>query len=189
MSASTRTPDGSPDPTVRRDWATGQRPPGRAEWWGHAHRTHLAVDQTTAGATKTDIIKDGLLSELGPLLAVVVPHARRTDMHLMGELDVHTAPILHTLLEQQIATGHWDVALDLSGLAFCDVRGLHALVRGRRRLDALGGQLVLLRPPPLLVQIAGLCGLLTELGFPVDRRGKRRIRVATTRNGGAAPTA
>ena len=132
-----------------------------------------------------NINEDGLLSELGPLLAVVVPNTVRTDMHLVGELDLHTERVLDTLLEQQIATGHLDVRLDLSGLAFCDVRGLHALVRARRRLDAVGGQLVLLRPPLLLVRIAGLCGLLTGLGFPADDEGRPGVRALTTQDGGA----
>ena len=112
--------------------------------------------------------EDGLLSELGPLVAVVVPDTVRTDMHLVGELDFGTAQILHTLIEQQIATGHLEVRLDLADLRFCDVFGLRALLRARRRLAAADGQLVLLRPGPLLVRLATLCGWSAELGMQAN---------------------
>jgi anti-sigma B factor antagonist len=108
---------------------------------------------------------DGLLSELGPLLAVVVPDTVLTEMHLVGELDLATAQILDTLIEQQIATGHLEVRLDLGKLAFCDVLGTRALLRAHRRLAAAGGQLVLLRPAALLVRIATLCHCAGELGL------------------------
>lgn len=108
---------------------------------------------------------DGLLSQLGPLLAVVVPDTVFTEMHLVGELDLATAQILDTLIEQQIATGHLEVRLDLGKLAFCDVLGLRALLRAHRRLTAAGGRLVLLRPAALLVRIATLCHCSGELGL------------------------
>ena len=112
--------------------------------------------------------EDGLLSELGPLLAIVVPDTVRTEMHLIGELDILTAPILDTLIEQQIATGHIDVRIDLSRLAFCDVLGLRALLRARRHVAAVDGHLVLLRPTRVLVRIAVICGVAAQLGLPTD---------------------
>ena len=108
--------------------------------------------------------EDGLLAQLGPLLAVVVPDTVFTEMHLVGELDLATAPILRTLGEQQVATGHLQVRLDLSRLGFCDVAGLRALLGAQHRLAAAGGRLVLLRPAPLLVRLAVLCGWAGELG-------------------------
>ena len=58
--------------------------------------------------------------------------------------------------------------LELADLRFCDVSGLRALLRARRRLTAAGGQLVLLHPAPLLVRLAALCGWSAELGLPAD---------------------
>ena len=117
-----------------------------------------------------DLDEDGLLSQLGPLLAVVVPDTVRTEMHLIGELDLATAQILETLIEQQITTGHLEVRVNLARLGFCDVCGLRALLRAQRRLTAADGQLALLRPPPLLVWLAALCGWSAELGLQVDVR-------------------
>lgn len=74
-------------------------------------------------------------------IAVVVPHTTATDMRLVGELDLATVPVLTTLIEQQIATGHLDVHIDLSDLTFCDVCGLRGLLDGHRRLAAAGGRL------------------------------------------------
>jgi len=117
--------------------------------------------------------EDGALSELGPLLAVVVPDTVRTDMLLVGELDVATEPVVATLIEQQLATGHREVRIDLSELVFCDVRGMRALLQASRRLTAAGGQLVLVRPRPLFRRIVVLCGLSDDLGLldspPTDR--------------------
>ncbi len=119
----------------------------------------------------------GLLSQLGPLLAVVVPDTVRTEMHLIGELDFATVQILDTLIEQQIATGHLEVRLDLAQLRFCDLAGLRALLGARRGLTASGGQLVLLHPTALLVRLAGLCGWSAELGLhaavPTPPTGER----------------
>lgn len=112
--------------------------------------------------------EDGRPSLSGRLLAVVVPDTVHTDIHLIGDLDLLTAQILHTLIEQQIATGHRDVRIDLTDLndlAFCDVSGLRALLGARRRLAALDGRLMLLRAGPRLMKVAALRGYAAELGI------------------------
>lgn len=103
-----------------------------------------------------------------PLLAVVVPDTTRTDMRLVGELDLATVPVLATLIEQQIATGHLDVHIELSDVAFCDVRGLRGLLDGRRRLVSAGGRLTLTAPRPVLCRVAVLIGVAAELGWLVE---------------------
>jgi len=112
--------------------------------------------------------EDGLRGEIGPLLAVVVPDTVRTDMQLIGELDMATDSVLGTLIEQQIATGHLNVRIDVSELSFCDVRGLRALLQASRRLAEADGQLTLTRPRPLLSRIATLCGIAAELRLPIS---------------------
>ena len=107
-----------------------------------------------------------------------MPDTVSTEMHLIGELDVATAQVLDTLTDQQIATGPLEVRLDVAELGFCDVVGVRALLRAGRRLSAAGGQLVLLRPAPLLVRVAELCGSSAELGLPAE--------VVTSVAGGAA---
>ena len=99
------------------------------------------------------------------LLAVVAPDTTYSILALTGELDLSTAPLLARLVEQQIATGHLDVRVDLSELAFCDVRGMRALLAGRRRLAAVGGELTLLHARPVLLRTASLAGFAAELGL------------------------
>lgn len=74
-----------------------------------------------------------------------------------GELDLATVGVLRDALEvDSLPDGRRDMALDVSGLAFCDSAGLGLLVGMRERLRPLGGRLVLLRTPP------SLAGLLRE---------------------------
>ena len=108
----------------------------------------------------------GRLGDAGPLLAIVVPDTVRTDMRLVGELDEATESVLAILVEQQIATGHLQVHIDLSGLDFCGSAGLRALLHASRRLTAAGGQLTLTHPRAILNRIAAICGFTTELGLP-----------------------
>jgi len=68
----------------------------------------------------------GRLGAAGPLLAIVVPDTVRTDMRLVGELDEATESVLAVLVEQQIATGHLQVHIDLSRLDFCGSAVLRA---------------------------------------------------------------
>lgn len=70
-------------------------------------------------------------------------------LRLTGELDVATAP----RLAEHIAHAAWAdppprIALDLSGLSFCNSSGLNVFVRAWKRANAVGGELVLLAPPP-----------------------------------------
>lgn len=67
-----------------------------------------------------------------------------------------------------MATGHLAVQIDLSDLAYCDVRGLGGLLQGRRRLASAGGRLTLTAAPPLLSRVAVLVGVAAELGWLVD---------------------
>ncbi len=103
-----------------------------------------------------------------PLLAVVVPDTVATDMRLIGELDLSTIAVLATLIEQQIATGHLDVQIDLSDLAFCDVRCLRGLLEGRLRLAAAGGRLTLAAPRPMLSRVAVVIGVAVALGWKIE---------------------
>lgn len=90
----------------------------------------------------------------------MVPDTVPTDIQLLGEPDLHTAQILATLLDQQITTGHLDVRMELSRLGCAT----SAVCERWCVLDAVDGQPMLLRPSPLLVRVAELCGGGAELG-------------------------
>ncbi len=66
---------------------------------------------------------------------------------LDGELDIATAPRLHTRLEEVIARGRGDVQVNMTGLRFCGAAGINELLRARRSLVALGRCLILTAVP------------------------------------------
>lgn len=68
-------------------------------------------------------------------------------MVLVGELDIATAPDLHTRLEEVTARGRGDVHLNMAGLGFCAAAGVTELLLARRSLAALGRRLVLTAVP------------------------------------------
>jgi anti-sigma B factor antagonist len=87
-------------------------------------------------------------------------HDRELTLHIVGELDLDSAP----LVEQAagLLVRHGTVRLDLSGVSFMDVCGLNALLRLRLRLrhlstamviEGLGGQ------PHTLFDVAGTHGV------------------------------
>ena len=79
-------------------------------------------------------------------------------VRLVGDLDAETAPLLPALVAEHLARGRGDLHLDLSGLAFCGVRGYDALLDAQRRVRAAGGRLVLLDCDPFFRRVAALCG-------------------------------
>ncbi|MBO0787388.1 MAG: STAS domain-containing protein, partial [Actinobacteria bacterium] len=81
-------------------------------------------------------------------------------VELTGEIDLMTAPELVAFLQApQVSAPGSLVLLDLSGLGFCDVTGLNALVRSRRMLGERGAWLCLAAPPPVLMKLLAITGL------------------------------
>ncbi|MBO0806928.1 MAG: STAS domain-containing protein [Actinobacteria bacterium] len=79
---------------------------------------------------------------------------------LSGEIDLVTAPELIAALQApQVSPPGSLVLLDLSGLGFCDVTGLNALVRARRILSERGAWLALAAPPPSLLKLLAVTGV------------------------------
>lgn len=62
---------------------------------------------------------------------------------LTGEVDLHTAPELLRALDGVIGLGGTSAVVDLADVSFIDSTTLSVLLRGHKRLDQLGGKLVL----------------------------------------------
>ncbi|GAA2410756.1 STAS domain-containing protein [Streptomyces glaucosporus] len=60
-----------------------------------------------------------------------------------GELDHHTAPRLHSALDESPLTPGTSIILDLSGLTYCDSTGITVLITAHHRAQATGGGLAL----------------------------------------------
>ncbi|MDQ1627310.1 MAG: anti-sigma factor antagonist [Actinomycetota bacterium] len=92
-------------------------------------------------------------------------------VRLEGELDVTTAPLLQTVVDQ-ILTGRRDRActvlvLDMSGVSFADASGISPILLARALISRRGGRVELRhcqRPVLRLLRILDLDGLLAEAG-------------------------
>ena len=75
-----------------------------------------------------------------------------TVVRLAGELDLGNAEQLSTLLRREARRAR-RIVLDVSALGFCDCAGLRAILSGRDRAQADGGDLVLSGVTPALARL------------------------------------
>src|SRR5262245_42059440 len=80
-------------------------------------------------------------------------------LKLSGELDLDTAPILYSRLEEIVGHGRWRIVVDASELGFCDSTGLSALLAAHQACESAGGYLRLAAPDDLLVRLLSVVGL------------------------------
>ena len=86
-----------------------------------------------------------------------------TVLSVCGEVDLATGPLLWERISTVIADGSTNLVLDLAEMPFIDSTGLSVLVMTMRRLQDVGGQLVLrssCRMAMRLFQLTGLSQLL-----------------------------
>ena len=81
-----------------------------------------------------------------------------------GSLDIDSATVLTTTLEQVLDRPCPRVVVDLSGVEFCDSTGLSAFVTGHSRAVAAGGWLRLAAPGEFLSGLLETVGLTRRLG-------------------------
>lgn len=80
-----------------------------------------------------------------------------------GNLDIDSATVLTTALDQVLEQPGPMVVVDLSGVEFCDSTGLSAFVVGHNRAVASGGWLRLAGPNEFLSQLLDTVGLSRRL--------------------------
>lgn len=85
----------------------------------------------------------------------------RSEVQLVGELDISTAPLLREGLLRLLADGSGDVTLDLSRLNFIDSTGLSVLVGAYKRASESGRAVVLRSPRPSARKVLEISGLDT----------------------------
>jgi anti-sigma B factor antagonist len=84
-----------------------------------------------------------------------------------GHLDVDSATVLTTALDQVLERPQPRIVVDLSGVEFCDSTGLSAFVVGHKRAGASGGWVRLAAPSAWLAQLLDTVGLTGRLDiFP-----------------------
>jgi anti-anti-sigma factor len=82
---------------------------------------------------------------------------------IRGNLDVDSARVLLTALDQVLLAPAPRIVVDLSGIAFCDSTGLSAFVIGHDRATARGGWLRLAGPDGFLGRLLDTVGLTPRL--------------------------
>jgi anti-anti-sigma factor len=87
-------------------------------------------------------------------------------VHVDGELDHATAPVLAATLDGQIGAGGAQVIVDLANLNFIDSSGLGILVSRHRALRGRNASLHLAGPPPRIRKILARTGL--DLVFDIQ---------------------
>jgi anti-sigma B factor antagonist len=104
-------------------------------------------------------------SGFGPSAKLTVSPTRRDQIaviHLTGELDLYTVPILRGTLEAESVWGPpapRAVILDLGGLVFCDSSGLGELIAVMNHAQAAGVRLLLSTVPAAVARLLAITGL------------------------------
>lgn len=86
-------------------------------------------------------------------------HGERTVMHLGGEIDVYTAPLVREKLDEQILGGRSNLVLDLSKVSFLDSTGLGVLVGRLKLARSRGGHLRLVGADDRVLKVFAITGL------------------------------
>jgi anti-anti-sigma factor len=100
---------------------------------------------------------------------LVVQPERQGDACLLrvsGELDLASAELLRSAVEEQVAAGHVaDLVLDLADLTFLDSSGLGALLQIRSEALARGGSFRVGAVAPGVARVIEIAGLKSTFGI------------------------
>lgn len=86
-------------------------------------------------------------------------HGDRTVVHLGGEIDVYTAPLVREKLDEQLTSGRTDLVVDLTGVTFLDSTGLGVLVGRLKLTRTLGGAMRLVGTDERVLKVFSITGL------------------------------
>jgi len=89
----------------------------------------------------------------------------RTVITVNGEIDVYTAPSLRERLNDLVASGQYDLVVDMAGVEFLDSTGLGVLVGGLKRVRSHDGALRLVCDQEKILKVFRITGL-TKV-FPI----------------------
>ncbi|HEU5023547.1 MAG TPA: STAS domain-containing protein [Spirillospora sp.] len=90
----------------------------------------------------------------------VAEHAGWTVVTVAGELDLATAGTLDEYLSKAIgAEGRPRIVVDVTRMTFCDSSGLNVLIRASKRIAAMRGRFVLVRPTERVRNVLRVTGL------------------------------
>lgn len=97
-----------------------------------------------------------------------------TTVKLRGELDLASAPVLQSDLDEAIATAPVTV-LDLEELAFMDSTGLRMFARLNQAAKERGVRLLVGRPSPAVLRILDVAGLVEHFDYAEGGPPRERV--------------
>ena len=86
-------------------------------------------------------------------------HGALTVVHVGGEIDVYTAPLLREALDKQVAAGRVDIVVDLEGVTFMDSTGLGVLVGRLKLVRGQNGTLRIVSSQDRILKVFKITGL------------------------------
>jgi anti-anti-sigma factor len=98
----------------------------------------------------------------GPFVVETLPDRERVIVAPRGELDIATVQYVSDEMDALVAVGFADLVLDLRGVTFMDVAGLHLAIAQAGRPDAT---VQLIDGPPAVSRVVDLAGVRDELPF------------------------
>lgn len=94
-----------------------------------------------------------------------VPTATGVTLSLRGEIDMSNVDALEAQLADALEQTSHRMAVDLSGVGFCDSLGFSALIRCWRAATDTGREFVLIRPALPVRRILTMMGIDTVIGI------------------------
>lgn len=82
-------------------------------------------------------------------------------LHVNGELDVETAPVLREACSDAVSEGHTSLIIDLSNVPFIDSSGLSVLISAQRVVRLAEGRLRLATAVSATLRLLRITGLDT----------------------------
>jgi anti-anti-sigma factor len=98
----------------------------------------------------------------GSFVVETLPDRERVIVAPHGELDIVTVECVSDEMDALVAVGFADLVLDLRGVTFMDVAGLHLAIAQTRRRDAT---VQLIDGPRAVSRVIDLAGVREELPF------------------------
>ena len=83
----------------------------------------------------------------------------RPVVRMDGELDIASEGLARAEIEIALSRGAGDLVVDVEGLTFLDVRGVHVLLDAREACLPAGRRMLVLPAPARVWQIVVLCGV------------------------------
>ena len=108
------------------------------------------------------------------------PSSGGVVLHVVGEVDGHTAPLLLDAARHELEAGSRALVLDLAGVSFCSARCIGTLVEIRRLAEGHRAAVRIVRPSEKVRRIADLVHARDVIDGPAPRPGRCTARRGRT---------